>query len=277
MWATKGGVRAFALRVMKVSAEAADRVRHPGRGVVVLCYHRVESGSGRQLDLARDVFDAQMEALAAGPGVVTLDAALDLLAAPSPPERDPVVVTFDDGTADFADHAVPVLERHRVPATLYLATAFVEEQRPMAYDARPLTWSALRDCAGTGLVTVGSHTHTHLLLDRAPAAVAADELDRSVGLIHDRLGVDATHFAYPKAVAGSDDAQAAVRARFRSAALAGTHANAYGHTDPYRLARSPIQAADGMRWFDAKTRGGLRLEDDVRRRVNRWRYAKATT
>jgi peptidoglycan/xylan/chitin deacetylase (PgdA/CDA1 family) len=272
-----GGVKAFALRVMKASAEAADHVRHPGRGVVVLCYHRVESGSGRQLDLARHVFDAQMAALAAGPGVVTLDAALELLAAPTPPARDPVVVTFDDGTADFAEHAVPVLERHGVPATLYLATAFVEEQRPMAHDARPLTWAALRDALRTGLVTVGSHTHTHLLLDRAAAPVVAGELDRSVGLIRDRLGVDAAHFAYPKAVAGSPDAEVAVRARFRSAALAGTHPNAYGGTDPFRLARSPIQAADGMRWFDAKRRGGLRLEDDVRRTVNRWRYAKATT
>jgi peptidoglycan/xylan/chitin deacetylase (PgdA/CDA1 family) len=274
---SNGSVKGLALRVMKVSASAADRVRHPGRGVVVLCYHRVESGSGRQLDLARDVFDAQMAALAADRGVVTLDAALDLLAAPLPPARDPVVVTFDDGTADFVDHAVPVLERHGVPATLYLATAFVEEQRPMAHDARPLSWAALRDALDTGLVTIGSHTHTHLLLDRAAAPVVATELDRSVGLIRERLGVDATHFAYPKAVAGSPDADAAVRARFRSAALAGTHANPYGRTDPHRLARSPIQAADGMRWFDAKRRGGLRLEDDVRRTVNRWRYAKVAT
>ncbi|HEY7134886.1 MAG TPA: polysaccharide deacetylase family protein [Acidimicrobiia bacterium] len=271
------GVKAFALRVVKVSAEATDRVRRPDRGVVVLCYHRVDGGSRRQLDLARDTFDAQMAALAAGPGVVTLDAALALLALPVPPPHDPVVVTFDDGTADFADHAVPVLERHRVPATLYLATAFVEERRPMSHDARPLTWAALKDALSTGLVTVGSHTHTHRLLDRAPVPVVADELDRSVGLIGERLGVDASHFAYPKAVAGSPDAERAVRSRFRSAALAGTRANPYGRTDRYRLARSPIQVADGMRWFDAKTRGGLRLEDDVRRALNRLRYAKATT
>jgi hypothetical protein len=76
---------------------------------------------------------------------------------------------------------------------------------------------------------------------------------------------------------GSPAADAAVRARFDSAAVAGTQVNAYGNTDPYRLARSPIQVSDGMRWFRRKATGGMRFEDDVRRLVNRKRYAGATT
>jgi hypothetical protein len=51
----------------------------------------------------------------------------------------------------------------------------------------------------------------------------------------------------------------------------------YGATDPYRLARSPVQRADGMHWFERKLAGGLRLEDDVRRWANRVRYLGATT
>ena len=66
-----------------------------------------------------------------------------------------------------------------------------------------------------------------------------------------------------------------MRARFRSAALAGTRPNRYGSTDPHRLARSPIQAGDEMRWFRAKAAGGMGFEDDVRRTVNRWRYSGA--
>jgi hypothetical protein len=76
---------------------------------------------------------------------------------------------------------------------------------------------------------------------------------------------------------GSPAADAAVRARFDSAAVAGTHVNPYGTTDPYRLARSPVQVSDGMRWFRRKVAGGMRFEDDVRRLVNRRRYATSTT
>jgi peptidoglycan/xylan/chitin deacetylase (PgdA/CDA1 family) len=188
-----------------------------------------------------------------------------------------VAVTFDDGTADFAEVALPVMVEHGVPSTLYVATDFVDRGIPFPDDGVAITWSALGDAVATGLVDIGSHTHHHALLDRLPAAEVDDELDRSVELIGERLGVPARHFAYPKAVMGSAAADRAVRARFDSAAVAGTRVNAFGDTDPYRLARSPIQVSDGMRWFKRKVAGGMRFEDDVRRLVNRKRYAGATT
>ncbi len=124
---------------------------------------------------------------------------------------------------------------------------------------------------------MGSHTHTHALLDRLPADAVDGELDRSIALIGDRLGVEPRHFAYPKALAGSSAADRAVRTRFTSAALAGTRANSYGATDPYRLARSPVQVDDGLSFFALKVAGGMRMEDDLRRLVNRRRFAGATT
>jgi peptidoglycan/xylan/chitin deacetylase (PgdA/CDA1 family) len=272
-------VKQLARRALKVSARAADRLRPPAPGVVILCYHRVGAGSGLQLDLDRGRFEDQMAALAGAGGAVPLDRALDALRDPDPSAGTSVrvVVTFDDGTADFADTALPILERCSIPVTLYVATAFVDEQRPFPYGAPPLSWQALRDATATGLVTVGSHTHTHALLDRVPEAVVVDELDTSVRLIGEHVGVRPRHFAYPKSVAGSKAADAAVRARFASAALAGTRANDYGRTDPYRLARSPVQATDDMDVVAAKARGGMWLEDDVRRAVNRFRYARATS
>ena len=270
-------MRSIVGRALKTSAVAADRLRGPRRGIVVLIYHRVGAGSGLELDLPLARFEAQMAELAAGGRVTTLDrrARAARRAASAPPADDPVVVTFDDGPADFADTTLPVLERHQIPVTMYLATAFVEEQRAFPYGAPPVTWAAMRDTVSTGLVTVGSHTHTHALLDRIPEDQAAAELDTSVALIEDRLGVTPVHFAYPKSVAPSSAADRAVRARFRSAALAGTRPNPYGSTDPHRLARSPIQAGDEMRWFRAKAAGGMGFEDDVRRTVNRWRYSGA--
>ena len=68
-----------------------------------------------------------------------------------------------------------------------------------------------------------------------------------------------------------------MRSRFRSAALAGTRPNPVGGTDPYRLARSPVQVSDGMHYFDSKLAGGMALEDDLRRLVNRVRYTGART
>jgi len=92
-----------------------------------------------------------------------------------------------------------------------------------------------------------------------------------------RADVGAEHFAYPKALPGKPAVEQQIRTMFRSAAVAGTRANRYGRTDPWRLARSPVQRADGMHFFEQKLNGGLRLEDDVRRLVNRVRYLGAST
>jgi peptidoglycan/xylan/chitin deacetylase (PgdA/CDA1 family) len=269
--------RSLALQAVKWSAASADWVVRPPRGVVVLQYHRIGNRSLLEIELPEARFEEQMALLADEHRAATLDRSLELVAGAPSPEPDPVVVTFDDGTADFADSAFPVLERYGIPAVLYVTTSFVEDQRRFPHDGIPLSWAALRDLAATGLVTIGSHTHTHALLDRADIKVAASELDRSIALLEDRLGIEPRHFAYPKGVPGSPSAVSAVRSRFASAALADVGVNRYGRTDPYRLARSPIQASDGMRWFARKLNGGLALEGTLRRVINHRRYAGVTS
>jgi peptidoglycan/xylan/chitin deacetylase (PgdA/CDA1 family) len=266
---------------VKEVAAVADRLRRPPDGIVVLIYHRVGGGTGSEVDLHPTTFEDQVRWLAERGRAVGLDDAIDALAAgtPLPPTGDggpPVVVTFDDGTEDFARVATPILERHQVPATLYAATAFLDEGRAFPGDGTPLTWAALRDAHGSGVISVGSHTHEHRLLDRLPDHEVDDELDRSIERIATHLGVPPQHFAYPKAVLGSPAARAAVAARFRSAAVAGTRANPAG-SDVQRLARSPIQVGDSMAHFARKAAGGMGLEDDLRRVLNRRRYASATT
>ncbi len=260
---------------IKGTAAAVDLVSRPSHGITILIYHRVGAGAGGQMDLPVEVFDAQLEWLARTQRVLSLDAAVDELSG-SGPVAPGVVVSFDDGTTDWVDHVLPALHRHRVPATFYVATSFVDQGLALPGDGRPLDWAGVRELAASDLVTVGSHTHGHLLLDRLSPSEVDAELDRSIELLHDRAGVDAEHFAYPKAVAGSPAADAAVRRRFRSAVLAGTRSNPTG-TDPYRLHRSPVQAADGMGWFRRKVRGGMHVEDDLRRGLNRIRYRHLTT
>jgi len=241
---------------------------------VILIYHRVGGRSPIKVDLPIDTFSAQMEALAASGSVMALDEAVDALGR-GEDLTGSTVITFDDGTSDFVSDALPVLDRFQIPATLYVATKFVDEQIEFPDRGAPTTWADLRDAMGTGLVSIGSHTHSHALLDRLEPSSIADELDRSIDLIGEHLGVDARHFAYPKALAPSAAAEHEVRSRFRSAALAGTRANPVA-TDVFRLWRSPVQTTDTAAFFRRKAAGGMRLEDDLRQLVNRRRYQGAS-
>jgi peptidoglycan/xylan/chitin deacetylase (PgdA/CDA1 family) len=211
--------------------------------VVVLLYHRVGPGTA-EIELSATAFDAQLAYLRENEHVMTLDAAL------APASSGGVVVTFDDGTVDFHGTVMPLLVRHRMPAVLYLATGLVAEE-----GGDGLTWGQVTDCVASGLVTIGSHTHSHADLSKTTEAAAGEEMRRSKDLIEDRLGVACEHFAYPWAV-GSPEADRAARRLFRSAALDAWRTNRAGRIDPYRLGRTPVLRSDGA-LFRAKARGYL--------------------
>lgn len=265
----------MARTLVKTAASVADLARRPPSGLVVLCYHRVGGRTPVSVDLPTPLFADQIAELAATTTVLELDTAVERHLAGENLSGH-VCVTFDDGTADIVEEALPVLERHGVPATVFVATRHLDEGIDFPDAGRVVSWRALADAAATGLLTVESHTHGHLLCDRADPRVLADDLDRSRDAIGGALGRVPRHLAYPKALAPSADNLAVVRARFRSAWVAGTRAVRPGD-DPHLLTRSPVQTADGLVWFRRKLAGGLGLEDRIRCVVDRRRHAGATT
>ena len=219
--------------------------RRPG-DLVILLYHRVGAGE-REIDLPLASFARQVRALAASGRVTSLEGAL----APEAPGG--VVVTFDDGSADFTEHAVPLLVEHGVPALLYLATGMVANG---GSPSEAITWPQLREAVATGLVAVGAHTHNHTDLSRSGYREAIEEMRRSKETIEDRLGAPCRHFAYPWAVA-SAEADRAARELFATAALDAWRTNRRGRLDPFRLGRTPVLRSDGGMFFRAKARGLL--------------------
>ena len=257
----------FARKVVKAAVLPGGVASGRRRGdVVVLLYHRVGSDAG-EISLPAGLFERQLGLLADGDLVRTLEQAL----VPGGPGG--IVVTVDDGYRDFYDVVLPLLVRYRVPAVLYLATALVAgESAGNAGDPDALHWGQLAEAVATGLVTVGSHTHTHADLSRASEQVAEAELRRSKELIEDQLQVACRHFAYPWAV-GSLGTDRVVRRLFDTAALDAWRTNRQGTIDPWRLGRTPILRSDGLAFFRAKVQGRLDGEALIYRALGRgpWR------
>ncbi len=239
--------------------------------LTILLYHRVGPGTS-QIEVGPAAFAEQLAQIVRRDRPLGLDEALD----PATADGGGVVVSFDDGLRDFHERVVPALVERGVPAILYLATGLVHGEGPAHVpDRERLTWSHLLECVGTGLVTIGSHTHTHADLGHASEREAAEEMQRSKDLIEDRIGVVCRHFAYPWAVA-SPGAELAARRIFASAALDAWRTNRRGRIDPHRLGRAPVLRADGRFFFGAKRVGALDGEALLYRALRRGPWGRGS-
>lgn len=125
--------------------------------------------------------------------------------------RGLVGLTFDDGYADFLEHAVPVLSRHGMTATLYVVAGLLggENEWDEGPRLRLLDADGVRAVAAAGH-EVGSHTLTHVRLAGADPASVAREVAGSRRVLQEVLQAEVPGFCYPW---GDFDAAAAEAAR----------------------------------------------------------------
>ncbi|MER7574365.1 polysaccharide deacetylase family protein [Streptomyces sp. NPDC126514] len=146
----------------------------------------------------------------------------DLLAARARGEgRGLVGLTFDDGYADFVDHALPVLRRHDCGATLFVLPGRLGGDNawdPLGPRKPLLTADGIRYAAEAG-VEIGSHGLTHVDLTRADDDLLRTETAGSRARLAELTGAPVDGFCYPY---GTVDARAveAVRAAGYSYACA---------------------------------------------------------
>jgi hypothetical protein len=79
-----------------------------------------------EVDAAR--FDRMCRWLTQWFNVLPLDEAVHRLSSGTLPARA-LSITFDDGYADNHEVALPILQKHRLPATFYIATGFLDGGR----------------------------------------------------------------------------------------------------------------------------------------------------
>jgi peptidoglycan/xylan/chitin deacetylase (PgdA/CDA1 family) len=184
--------------------------------IVVFALHTIAPARG-DMAISTARFREQMQSLLeAGYQAFTIDQLLGVLSNKTPLPGRAFAVTFDDGYRSVLTDALPVLEELQIPATVFLATGFLDgrvappwgstdpilvaEYRDQAEFFRPMNWDDARTLLRHPLMRIGSHTDTHPLLGLQGAAEARHELLHSKAIIRDRLGIETDLFAYPYGV-----------------------------------------------------------------------------
>jgi peptidoglycan/xylan/chitin deacetylase (PgdA/CDA1 family) len=124
------------MKVVDLFLQMAGRVAAPSGAqarLPIIFYHRVLSQPDPLLPDTPDVrlFDIHMRTLSRVFRIVSLEEGVAALRAGTLPSRA-VCVTFDDGYRDNYEIALPVLQRHAVTATFFVASGFLGNGRLFA-------------------------------------------------------------------------------------------------------------------------------------------------
>jgi peptidoglycan/xylan/chitin deacetylase (PgdA/CDA1 family) len=250
-------VRGRSLRGMRLSGarrwsfstvSRAPDVLAPGPYAInlpILTYHyiRVNPDPYDRLGFALSVtpadFAAQMDWLARNGyhPISTEDLYAYLQHARGLPSK-PVILTFDDGYADFFTTALPILLGHDFKAVAYVVSGFVGQPGYMTSDQ-------IRE-ADRSDIEIGSHTVSHANLATASAGNVQAQLMASKQFLEDVIGHPVVSFCYPSG-------------KFTAAVASQVAAAGYHDATTIRFGYSHT-LGDRYLWTRLRVSGGERLD-----------------
>ena len=166
---------------MKLSDSLAASVSRPllralspgGSGPLsIVIYHRVAAAADPLFpgEVDQQRFDRDIGFLKSHFEILPLAAAVERIRSGTLPPRA-ACITFDDGYADNAEVALPVLQRHGVHATFFIATGFLNGGRMWNDSVIELVRAAPGPVLDAGAIGLG--THAIASLEQRRAAIAA--------------------------------------------------------------------------------------------------------
>ncbi len=115
-------------------------------------------------------------------------------------QQKQIAITFDDGYESVYTHALPVLEKYGVPASVFVNPAFVGQYNTwdanLGWRCAHMDWKQIDALHERGW-EVGSHGMSHRDLSRLPEKTVEEELEKSCALIKNRLGVCSPVLSFP--------------------------------------------------------------------------------
>jgi peptidoglycan/xylan/chitin deacetylase (PgdA/CDA1 family) len=252
--------------------------------VPILLYHSVDRAPSRAYEpwsVDPTTFDEHLDVVVTlGYTPLTVSDFVDRRAGARLPDK-PCMITFDDGRADFLEGALPALESHRFPATMYMVSGHIGGTSswlpmPEERDQPMLGWKDLRQLGRVG-IEIGAHSDTHVELDVTGSTRLRSEVAASGARLSEGLGTAVRSFAYPHGYHSPRVVRAVREAGYDSAVAV---KDRWSHLDEDRFALARMfvwrsTSADDLVEI-LSTPPATRPSDTSSQRVLRrgWRYAR---
>jgi len=103
-----------------------------------------------------------------------------------------IVITFDDGYKDNLEIAAPILNKFKMPFSVFVISDYLNESKTEYLDK-----ASLKELSNNPLVSIGSHSKTHAKLEECSIKQIRGEVRDSKSYLEDVLGKEVSAFSYP--------------------------------------------------------------------------------
>ena len=236
--------------------------------VVVLMYHAIDR-SGWKLSVTPEAFERQMSYLARKGWAVPLADVVSYVKGEKKLHAHAVAVTFDDGYRDLFTTVLPILERYKIHATVFVPSDLSVRTDPE--DRLRLTEEELCMLAQSPFITIGSHAKTHRKFTEISSKEMRSEAQESADVLARILEKRPTFFAYPFG-ARSEDAERAVKDASYEAAFGITEGTIQSADNLFRLKRVQVDGTMSYLLFLLRLTSAVdwnrRIVDSLRTRMS---------
>ena len=126
------------------------------------------------------------------------------------PEK-PIIITFDDGYLTNYTYAFPIIQKHKVKTTIFVITETVGKTTGNPH----FTWEQAKAMQQSGLVSIQSHTNSHVDLLTMDSYEIEREIRLSKYLVEKNLGTECDFLAFPFGSCNSQIVSSAYKAGYR--------------------------------------------------------------
>ena len=160
-----------------------------------------------------------------------------------------VSITFDDGYADNAVTALPILERFGFPFHIFINPSLIQSGK-----GGFLSPDQIRDLNSHPLVTIGVHGYSHQPLTQLSEVEVGAELDQAKQWLADTTGTVPSTLSYPHGAVNERVVNVVRQSGFSQAACSKFGPISSSSSD-FLLPRIDIWSSDSNRSFVSKLRG----------------------
>lgn len=206
----------------------------------ILMYHYIndEEPLRSKLGVSIKSFERQMRFLKEHKyNVIPLDELVNAIKAGQRLPAKTVCITFDDGYLDNYTNAYPILKKYNLPAAIFVVIDRIGKR--LGNDDY-MNWRQIEEVAGSGLISIGSHSMTHPNLSEVTSEVSLKyEIRESKIILEERLKKKVDFFSYPFGGISAKARELAIEAGYK-ASVATNLSRYHPNNDIYALKRLRI-------------------------------------